>query len=155
MSSKSESKTVASSALLEMRLHFDWLSSTATTWSSFFVNNEVNMGTATVAVYADINNEKKLLKPGSYVNVSIASSKPKKGMVIPESAVVQSEGNSLVFVVNEENIAKIRPIKLGEAFDGKQVVEFGLRIGEKVLTSGLSNRMLRDGAQINVMNAQK
>lgn len=120
-----------------------------------FVNNEVNMGTATVAVYADVNNDRKLLKPGSYVKVSIASSKPKKGMVIPEGAVIQNEGNSLVFVVNEENIAKIRPIKLGEAYDGKQVVEFGLRIGEKVLTGGLSNRMLRDGAQINVMNAQK
>ena len=119
-----------------------------------FANNEVNMGTATIAVYADVKNEKKLLRPGAYVRVSVASSKPQKGMVIPEAAVIQSEGNSMVFVVDNENIARIRPIKLGEAFDGKQVVDFGLRIGEKVMVGGLSNRLLRDGAQINIVKAQ-
>ena len=119
-----------------------------------FANNEINMGTATIAVYADVKNEKKLLKPGSYVHVFITSSKPKKGMVIPEGSVIQSEGNSFVFVVDSENIARMRPINLGESYDGKQVVTFGLRIGEKILVGGLSNRMLRDGAQVNVVNAQ-
>ena len=119
-----------------------------------FASNEINMGTATIAVYADVRNEKKLLRPGAYVHVSITSSKPQKGMIIPESAIIQSEGNSLVFVVNDENIAKMRPVQLGESYDGKQVIKFGLRVGEKVLTGGLSNRMLRDGAQINIVNAQ-
>ena len=34
-----------------------------------FADNEVNLGTATVAVYADINNDKGLLKPGAYVKM--------------------------------------------------------------------------------------
>jgi len=119
-----------------------------------FASNEVNMGTATIAVYADVKNEKKLLRPGAYVHVFITSSKPQKGMIVPESAIIQSEGNSLVFVVDDENIAKMRPVQLGEAYNGKQVIKFGLRVGEKIMTSGLSNRMLRDGAQINIVNAQ-
>jgi membrane fusion protein (multidrug efflux system) len=119
-----------------------------------FASNEVNMGTATIAVYADVRNEKKLLRPGSYVHVFITSSKPQKGMIVPETAIIQSGGNSLVFVVDDENIAKMRPVQLGESYDGKQVIKFGLRVGEKIMTSGLSNRMLRDGAQINIISAQ-
>jgi len=119
-----------------------------------FANNEVNMGTATIAVYADVRNEDKQLTPGSYVRISVTSFKPQKGIVIPEKAVVQSEGNSLVFVVDENNTAKVRPVELGETFDGKQVILSGLAAGEKVMIGGLTNRMLRDGAPVNIVNAQ-
>lgn len=122
--------------------------------TTIFASNEINMGTATVAVYADVQNENKYLRPGAYVKVYITSSKPRKGIIIPETAIIQNEGNSLVFVVNEEGIANIRPVQLGESYNGKQVITSGLAAGEKVLISGLSNRMLRDGAQINIINAQ-
>ncbi|MBR2273481.1 MAG: efflux RND transporter periplasmic adaptor subunit [Alphaproteobacteria bacterium] len=116
-----------------------------------FANNEINMGTATVAVYADVRNTDQLLKPGAYVRVFVTSSRPKEGLVIPEQAIVQNEGNSFVFVVTEDNIAKMRPVKLGEAYEGKQVIESGLAAGERVMTGGLANRMLRDGALVNIV----
>lgn len=121
----------------------------------FFVNNEINLGTATMAVYADVNNEKHYLKPGSYVGVHITSDKPKKGLVIPETAIVQAEGTSYVYVLNEDNSAKMRAVKLGDAFDGQQVITSGLNAGDKVLVSGLTNRMLRDGTLVNVLNAEE
>ena len=119
-----------------------------------FANNEVNMGTATIAVYADVRNEDKKLTPGSYVRISVTTANPRKGIIIPEQAIIQSEGNSLVFVVDENNTAKMRPVELGEAFDGKQVILSGLSVGEKVMIGGLTSRMLRDGAPVNVVNAQ-
>ncbi len=119
-----------------------------------FANNEVNMGTATIAVYADVRNEDKKLTPGSYVRISVTTTNPRKGIIIPEQAIIQSEGNSLVFVVDENNTAKMRPVELGEAFDGKQVILSGLSVGEKVMIGGLTNRMLRDGAPVNIVNAQ-
>lgn len=119
-----------------------------------FANNEVNMGTATIAVYADVRNEDKKLTPGSYVRISVTTTNPRKGIIIPEQAIIQSEGNSLVFVVDENNTAKMRPVELGEAFDGKQVILSGLSVGEKVMIGGLTSRMLRDGAPVNIVNAQ-
>lgn len=119
-----------------------------------FANNEVNMGTATIAVYADVRNEDKKLTPGSYVRISVTTTNPRKGIIIPEQAIIQSEGNSLVFVVDENNMAKMRPVELGEAFDGKQVILSGLSVGEKVMIGGLTSRMLRDGAPVNIVNAQ-
>lgn len=115
-----------------------------------FADNEVNLGTATVAVYADINNDKGLLKPGAYVKMFITSANPKKGIVVPEVAIMQDEEQAQVYVVNADNIAVLRNVKLGESYDGKQVIESGLKIGEKVIVSGQQNRMMRSGAEVKI-----
>ena len=118
-----------------------------------FADNEVNLGTATVAVYADINNDKGLLKPGAYVKMFITSANPKKGIVVPEVAIMQDEEQAQVYVVNADNIAVLRNVKLGESYDGKQVIENGLKIGEKVIVSGQQNRMMRSGAEVKIAAA--
>lgn len=118
-----------------------------------FADNEVNLGTATVAVYADINNDKGLLKPGAYVKMFITSANPKKGIVVPEVAIMQDEEQALVYVVNADNIAMLRKVKLGESYDGKQVIESGLKSGEKVIVSGQQNRMMRSGAEVKIAAA--
>lgn len=118
-----------------------------------FADNEVNLGTATVAVYADINNDKGLLKPGAYVKMFITSANPKKGIVVPEVAIMQDEEQAQVYVVNTDNIAVLRNVKLGESYDGKQVIESGLKIGEKVIVSGQQNRMMRSGAEVKIAAA--
>ena len=118
-----------------------------------FANNEINLGTATVAVYADINNDKGLLKPGAYVKMFITSANPKKGVVIPEVAVIQNDEQAQVYVVNNDNVAVLRNVVLGDAFDGKQVISSGLKAGEKVVVSGQQNRMMRSGAEVKIAAA--
>lgn len=118
-----------------------------------FADNEVNLGTATVAVYADINNDKGLLKPGAYVKMFITSANPKKGIVVPEVAIMQDEEQAQVYVVNADNIAVLRNVTLGESYDGKQVIESGLKSGEKVIVSGQQNRMMRSGAEVKIAAA--
>ncbi len=119
-----------------------------------FANNEVNMGTATVAVYADINNDKGLLKPGAYVKMFITSAKPKKGIVVPEVAIMQNDEVSQVYVITADNTVVLRTVKLGETFDGKQVIAEGVKAGEKVVASGMQNRMMRPGALVKEVEAK-
>ena len=120
-----------------------------------FASNEVKTGTASVGVYADIKNDKGLLKPGAYVKMFITSAKPRKDIVVPEESIVQVEEDAYVYVVvaQEDKSLKafLRKVKLGEAFSGKQVVLEGLKDGEEILLGGLANRMLRDGATVNVV----
>ena len=119
-----------------------------------FASNEVKTGTASVAVYVDVNNDKGLLKPGQYVKMFITSAKARSGMVVPEKSIVQAEGDSFVYVVvdgKEGNVAKKRKVVLGETFDGKQVILEGVNKGDKVMVGGLSNRMLFDGSKINIV----
>lgn len=120
-----------------------------------FANNEVNLGTATVAVYADISNEKGLLKPGAYVRIFITSASPKRGIVVPETAILQNEGNSQVYVIGADGSVALKTVKLGETFNGKQVISSGLNAGEKVVVSGQQNRMMRPGAFVKEINADK
>ena len=120
-----------------------------------FASNEVKTGTASVGVYADIKNDMGLLKPGAYVKMFITSAKPRKDIVVPEESIVQVEEDAYVYVVvaQEDKSLKafLRKVKLGEAFSGKQVVLEGLKDGEEILLGGLANRMLRDGATVNVV----
>lgn len=118
-----------------------------------FANNEINQGTATIAVYADIKNDKGLLRPGAYVKMFITSSNPKKALVVPETAIIQNEEVSQVYVVNAQNIATLRKVELGEAFDGKQIVVSGLKAGDRVIASGMQNRMMHSGATVNIVSA--
>ena len=122
--------------------------------NQIFANNEINLGTATIAVYVDVKNEKHYLKPGAYVSINITSDKPKQGIVIPETAVLQAGEISFVYTVGEDNTASMRKVALGKAYNGKQVILSGLKAGEKVLNSGLANRMLRDGAPVSIVNTQ-
>ena len=122
--------------------------------SKVFASNEINQGMATVAVYADINNDKGLLKPGAYVKMFITSANPKKGIVVPEVAVMQNDEVSQVYVVNSDNVAVLRNVTLGDAFGGQQVVLSGLKAGEKVIVSGQQNRMMRSGATVNIVEAK-
>lgn len=116
-----------------------------------FASNEINLGTATVAVYADIDNDKGLLKPGAYVKMFITSSNPKKGIIIPEKSVFQNEEKSQVYVVENDETVSLRTVTLGETFDGKQVIKSGVKVGERVVVGGLQNRMMRDGANVKIV----
>ena len=122
--------------------------------NQIFASNEINLGTATVAVYVDVKNEKHYLKPGSYVSINVTSDKPKKGVVVPEVAVLQAGEISFVYVVGNDNVVSVRKVDLGKSFNGKQVVLSGINAGEKVLVSGLANRMLRDGVTVNIIGGQ-
>lgn len=119
-----------------------------------FANNEVNSETATVAVYADIKNDKGLLKPGAYVKMFITSAKPKKGIVVPEASVFQNEEKSQVYVVGADETVVLRTVELGETFDGKQVIKSGVKAGERVVVGGLQNRMMRNGATVKVVDVK-
>lgn len=119
-----------------------------------FASNEVKTATASVAVYADIKNDMGLLKPGQYVKMFITSATPKENIVVPEASIVQRESDSFVYVVKNEkdgDKAYMRKVTLGETFGGKQVILSGIEAGELVMYGGLSNRMLRDGASVNIV----
>ena len=116
-----------------------------------FASNEINMATATVGVYADIKNEKGLLKPGAYVKMFITSAEPQKGIIIPERAVIQRNEVSSVYVIGKDNTVSLRDITIGEVFDGKQVVLSGLSVGEKIVVNGIQNPDLRPGVSVNIL----
>ncbi len=103
--------------------------------------------TASVEVAAD--NPTIKLKPGMFARAEILV-KPRYGaLVVPRKAIIYSaEGDSTIFVVDENNIAQERKVRLGlETIDVVEILS-GVKEGESVVTVGQYN--LQNGSKVSV-----
>ncbi len=102
-----------------------------------FVDNQVDISTGTIAVWARFDNHDELLLPGQYVTVLISSKQPNIMPVVPQAAVIISQQGRSVFVVDDQNKVTSRPITTGVETDTKWAVKSGLKAGEKVIIQGI------------------
>jgi multidrug efflux pump subunit AcrA (membrane-fusion protein) len=77
-----------------------------------------------------------------------------KALVVPLSAIVKptSEGQFAVFVVEssgEKQVARLRPVEVGEVRGNMVAVSKGLTKGEQVVTTGAS--LLVDGETVRII----
>lgn len=86
------------------------------------------------------------IKPGVSAHASINISS-EEGIVIPSSAIIQNDGESYVYVI-ENNTAKKRIVEVGITNDNQSQIISGLNINEKVAISNVNN--LFDNAVVNV-----
>ena len=103
-------------------------------------------------VEARVPNPGSQLKPGMFAVASINQGRTERAMLVPKRAVVEDVNtNSFrVFVVDKENIARVRVVQLAarqtEA-DSTKILT-GIKEGERVATTNLAD--LYDGAVIQV-----
>ena len=115
---------------------------------SRFTDNEINSDTATLAVYAEYNNDSGLLIPGNYVDIRIGDSEAKTAILIPQAAVAQDEHGNYVMVVDENDIANERRVVLGDSLEDKQIILDGLQTSDRVIIQGLQK--VSDGQKVKV-----
>ena len=113
-----------------------------------FADNEVNAQTATMAVYAQTNNEANRLVPGNYVNVTVSTDKLRPVLLIPQTAVSQDATGQYVMTVTPQNTVLQKYVTLGDMADGQYVVLSGLEEGDRVVTIG--QQKLQNGQPVNV-----
>lgn len=116
--------------------------------ASVFSDNEINAQTATMAVYAQTNNEENKLIPGNYVNVTVSTDKFRPMLLIPQTAVSQDATGQYVMAVDNNNTIVQKYVKLGDVINGQYVVISGLNEGERIVTIG--QQKLRNGQPVNV-----
>ena len=115
-----------------------------------FMENSIDTNTATIAVYAEFENAKGILVPGSYVNVDLDSGMPQKALSVNQSAIGQDEHGNYVMTVNKDNIVEQRRVELGDAWGTRQVVKSGLKDGDRVIIQGLQK--VADGKKVRAEN---
>jgi len=104
--------------------------------ASLFSDNEVNAQTATMAVYAQAQNEDNRLIPGNYVNVTVSTDKLRPVLFVPQTAVSQDATGQYVMTVTPQNTVLQKYVTLGDMADGQYVVISGLENGDRVVTIG-------------------
>ena len=88
------------------------------------------------------------LRPGQFGKVRFVADMKKNALIVPQEAVSELQGNYQVVVVDQDNKAHIRPVKMGERIGSMWEVTDGLKPGERVVVQGLQKA--REGAPVTV-----
>jgi multidrug efflux pump subunit AcrA (membrane-fusion protein) len=95
----------------------------------------VKEDTQTIIVRADVANRQSRLKPGMFASVSFVLAEAARALVVPEAAVLDDDGEAMVFVVAGDRFLP-RAVRLGSQTDGLWEVIEGLAEGDEVVTHG-------------------
>lgn len=115
------------------------------------VGSRVDTATRSVQVRAEIENSAGLLRPGMLLTVDL-SLNPRDAIVVPEAAIVPSQGRQFVFVVDEESIARRIEVEIGRRRPGQAEIISGVVPGQRVVTQGIAQ--VRPGTRVRIVNQE-
>lgn len=100
------------------------------------IDNQIDTTTGTIRLKATFPNEDLKLWPGQFVNVRLLLSTRKDGIVVPASVVQRGPEGAFAYVIGEDLIAKVRPIKVAQIEQNEALIDEGLTPGERVVVDG-------------------
>jgi membrane fusion protein (multidrug efflux system) len=108
------------------------------------IDSRVDMNTRSVTVRALLSNEDGALRPGMFLNVSLANDE-REALVVPEQALTPEAERQFVFVVDDGKAVR-REVRIGGRRPGAVEVLAGLTAGEQVIVEG--TQKVRDGSPV-------
>src|SRR6266516_6399494 len=102
-----------------------------------FLDIQVETGTDTVLVRAQVPNPEGLLLPGGIVGVTVERGVPRSALVVPQSAVLLDQAGRYVLVVDEAKKVELRRVTTSVEQGRDVVVTEGLKPGELVIVEGI------------------
>jgi multidrug efflux system membrane fusion protein len=100
------------------------------------VNNQVDTTSGTIRLKAVFDNKNHALWPGQSVSTRLLLKTLKDATVAPDDAIQHGTDGLYAYVVNQDNKAELRKVKVSQSIDGRSVIDSGLAPGEQVITSG-------------------
>jgi multidrug efflux system membrane fusion protein len=100
------------------------------------VNNQVDTTSGTIRLKGVFDNKNHALWPGQSVSTRLLVRTQKDATVVPDDAIQHGTEGLYAYVVNQDNKAEQRKVKVSYSIDGRSVVDSGLSPGEQVITGG-------------------
>lgn len=102
-----------------------------------YVNRQVGSQTGTIQMAAEFANPDALLRPGGFGKVRFQTGVSKNALLVPQAAVIEVQTDYQLIVLNQQNRATFRPVKVGERVGTNWIITNGLQPGEKVVVDGI------------------
>jgi multidrug efflux system membrane fusion protein len=118
-----------------------------------FIDNAVDTSTGTIRLKGTFRNASHSLWPGQFVNVVLQLTTRHNAVVVPNQAVQTGQDGTFVYVVDENNKAQMRPVKVGPRVDLDLVIDEGIKAGETVVTDG--QLRLQPGATVQMAGGRE
>jgi multidrug efflux system membrane fusion protein len=112
-----------------------------------FVDNRVDPQTGTVRMRAVLDNRSGRFTPGLFARVKLGNAaQPRVAVLVADRAIGTDQSKRFVLVIDGENKAQFREVKIGRLVDGLRVIESGVKPGELIVVNGLQRT--RPGAPV-------
>jgi membrane fusion protein, multidrug efflux system len=99
------------------------------------VDNEIDQPTGTARLKATFSNTHNTLWPGQYVNARVLVRTDRNVLTLPTAAVQLGPNGPFTYVVKSDSTVEVRQLKIGDESGGLTVVNTGLALNERVVTS--------------------
>ena len=109
-------------------------------------DRQVDPNTGTIRIVAAFPNPGNILRPGQYGRVRVETNLKKGALLLPQSAVAQSQGSYQVAIVGRDHKVSMRTVKPGETVGTMWAIDEGLKPGEQVAAEG--PQKLREGTLV-------
>jgi RND family efflux transporter MFP subunit len=114
----------------------------------YALDRNLDLKTGSIRYEVIFPNPGNNLRPGQFGKVRFVADTKKNALIVPQEAVSELQGNYQVVVVDQDNKAHIRPVKMGERIGAMWEVTEGLKPGERVVVQGIQKT--REGAPVTV-----
>ncbi len=101
-----------------------------------YISDVIEEATRTVEVRIEINNSKRVLKPGMFATARIATSVPLEIFTVPLTAIQRIHDKKVVFIHRGDSLFESRRVKTGREFESDIELLEGVEEGEEVVTQG-------------------
>ena len=116
------------------------------------IDNEIDQTTGTARLKAIFNNAHNTLWPGQYVNARVLVRTARDVLTLPTAAVQLGPNGPFTYVVKADSTVEVRQLKIGEDSGGLTIVDSGLALNERVVTS--NQYRLQPGVHVRAAAAQ-
>jgi membrane fusion protein, multidrug efflux system len=99
-------------------------------------DNQVELATGTIRLKAEFDNKDNALWPGLAVTTGLQLGVDKGVLIVPAYAVQHGQNGLYVFIVDDQNRAQVRPVKISHQDTTTAVISDGLKEGDRVVTAG-------------------
>jgi membrane fusion protein (multidrug efflux system) len=114
-----------------------------------FANNQLDVRTGTIRVVGEFPNPQGLLLPGMFVTVRALMDTQTNALVVPQRAITDMQGSSLIAVVGADNKVSIRPVTPGVQSGTLWVITGNIKAGDRIVAEGIQK--VRDGMTVNAV----
>jgi RND family efflux transporter MFP subunit len=110
------------------------------------VNRQINEQTGTITIQGVFPNPEDILRPGMYAKIHVATDLRKDTLLVPQGAVLETQGQYQVAVVGADNKVSMRMVKTGKQVGDLRIIEEGLASGDRIIVEGLQK--VSDGMEV-------
>ena len=108
-------------------------------------DRQVDPKTGTMRISAIFPNPRNILRPGQYGRIQAETKVVSNALLVPQRAVSELQGTSLIRVVGPDNKVKVLAVTLGNRVGNRWIVTSGLEPGARVV---MDAPQLRDGTPV-------